>query len=99
MPQLEVVSISEAKIRTTGHSRGEALREYIELIEQLQEDQAGRIQPSPGETQRTTIRRLGDAGRLSNKELVIKKDGEAIYFWVNPAPKRRGRPRKTFQAS
>jgi hypothetical protein len=98
MPKLDVVSISEAKIRTTGPSRAEALREYIEFIEQLGEDQAGRIQPSPGETQRTTMRRLGDAGRLSDKDLVIKKDGEAIYFWLKPAPKR-GRPRKIFQAS
>jgi hypothetical protein len=64
MSQLDVVSISEAKIRTTGHSRAEALREYIEFIEQLRDDQAGRLQPSPGETQRTNMRRLGDAGRL-----------------------------------
>jgi hypothetical protein len=98
MPKLDVVPISEAKIRTPGRSRAEALREYIEFIEQLGDDQACRIQPSPGETQRTTMRRLGDAGRLSDKNLVIKKDGEAIYFWVKPPPKR-GRPRKIFQES
>jgi hypothetical protein len=63
MPKLDVVPISEAKIRTPGRSRAEALREYIEFIEQ-----------------------------------VIKKDGEAIYFWVKPPPKR-GRPRKIFQES
>ena len=93
MPQLDVVSMSEAKLRTAGKGRAEALREYIEFIEQLTSDQAGKLQPGPGETPRTTRRRLGDAGRLAGKDLVIKKDGEVIYFWLKA--RRRGRPRKS----
>ena len=93
MPQLEMVSMSEAKLRTTGNVRGEVLREYIEFIERLTPDQAGKLQPGPGETPRTTRRRLGDAGRLAGTELVIKKDGEVIYFWLKA--RRLGRPRKS----
>lgn len=93
MPQLDVVSMSEAKLRTTGNVRAEVLREYIEFIEQLTADQAGKLQPQQGETPRTTRRRLGDAGRLAGKDLVIKKDGEVIYFWLKA--RRTGRPRKS----
>jgi hypothetical protein len=38
-------------------------------------------------------RRLGDAGRLMCGELVIKKDGEVVYFWLEA--RRPGRPRKS----
>ena len=48
-----------------------------------------------GETTRAVRRRLGDASRLISKELVIKRDGEGVYFWLKAAAKRRGRPRKS----
>ena len=92
MPQFDVVSISEAKLRATGNVRAEVLREYIEFIEQLTTAQAGKLQPQQGKTPRTTRRRLGDAGRLAGKDLVIKKDGEGTYFWLKT--RRPGRPRK-----
>lgn len=93
MPQLEIVTMSEAKLRTTGNVRADVLREYIEFIEGLTSDQAGKLQPGQGETPRTTRRRLGDAGRMAGKDLVIKKDGEVIYFWLKA--RRPGRPRKS----
>ena len=93
MPQFEIVSISEAKLSTAPKGRAEALREYIEFIERLKESEAGKIEPQRGESPRTTRRRLGDAGRLAGKDLVIKKDGEVIYFWLKA--RRPGRPRKT----
>ena len=95
MPQLEVVSRSEAELRTAGKARAEALREYIEFIERLKDGQAGKLQAQEGETLRTVRRRLGDAGRLSGKDQVIKRDGEVLYFWIKASTKRRGRPRKT----
>ena len=93
MPILEVVSRSEAELKTAVKARAEELRQYIEFIEGLNGDQAGRLKASEGETARTVRRRLGDAGRLIGKELVIKKDGEVIYFWIKA--RRPGRPRNS----
>ena len=93
MPQLEVVSRSEAELKTTGTARAEVLREYLNFIEGLGSGEAGRLQAKEGETLRTVRRRLGDAGRLGGKDLVIKKDGQVIYFWLKSTGKR-GRPRK-----
>ena len=45
-------------------------------------DQAGRLEATSSETPRTVRRRLGDGGRLLGRELVIKKDGEMMYFWL-----------------
>lgn len=93
MPQLEVVSRSEAELNTGGKARAKVLSQYIEFIEGLKGDQAGRLEASAGETPRTVRRRLGDAGRLLGKELVIKKDGAVMYFWFKA--RRPGRPRKS----
>ena len=93
MPQLEIVSRSEAELRTTGTARAESLREYIDFIDGLSSGQAGRLQAKKGETLRMVRRRLGDAGRLLGKGLVIKQDGQVIYFWLKTTGKR-GRPRK-----
>ncbi len=95
MPLLEVVSRSEAELRTAGKARAEALRKYIDFIEGLKGDQAGKLEAGEGETTRTVRRRLGDAARLIGKELVIKRDGGVVYFWLKTSAKRRGRPRKS----
>ena len=93
MPQLDIVSRSEAELSTAVKTRAKELRQYIEFIEGLKGDQAGKLEASGGETPRTVRRRLGDAGRLIGKELVIKKDGEVVYFWLKA--RRPGRPRKS----
>ena len=93
MPLLEVVSRSEAELKTAGEARAKVLSQYIEFIEGLKGDQAGKLQASAGETARTVRRRLGDAGRLIGKELVIKKDGDVVYFWLKA--RRPGRPPKS----
>lgn len=88
MPQLEVVSRSEAKFRTIGSARAKVLSEYIEFIGRLGSGQAGRLEAKEGETLRTIRRRLGDAGRFMGKNLVIKKDGQVIYFWLKKSSGR-----------
>ena len=93
MPLLEVVSRSEAELNTAAKTRAKELRQYIEFIEGLNGDQAGKLEASASETARTVRRRLGDAGRLLGKELVIKKDGDVVYFWLKA--RRPGRPRKS----
>ena len=94
MPLLEVVSRSEAVLRTAGRARAKVLREYLDFIEGLNGDQAGKLQPRDGETPRAVRRRLGDAAKLAGKELVIKRDGDTTHFWLKPSPRGRGRPRK-----
>jgi hypothetical protein len=94
MPHLEVMSRSEAELRTASAKRAEVLREYIGFIEKLQPDQAGKLEAGEGETTRTVRRRLGDAARLIGKALVIKRDGEVTYYWLKAPAERRGGPRK-----
>ena len=94
MPLLELVPRSEAVLRTAGKARSEVLREYLDFIEALRGDEAGKLQPKAGETARAVRRRLGDAARLAGKELVIRRDRDTTFFWLKPSAKRRGRPRK-----
>jgi hypothetical protein len=93
MPLLEVVSKSEAELKSANNARAEVLQQYIAFIERLKSDQAGKLEASTGETPRTVRRRLGDASRLIGKELVIKKDGVVSYFWLKA--RKPGRPRKS----
>ena len=60
MPRLEVVSRSEAEFRTSGKARADAIREYIEFIDGLKGDQAGKLEAGGGETVRTVRHRLGE---------------------------------------
>jgi hypothetical protein len=48
MPQLDVVSRSEAELNTAVKARTEELRQYMEFIEGLKGDQAGRLEASTG---------------------------------------------------
>lgn len=94
MPEFAVVSKEQAQARTAAPGRrSQILQEYLDFIGQLKEGQAGKVQPSQGETVATARRRLGAAAKVSGRALVIKRTGEEIYFWVDqPARKRRGQP-------
>ena len=94
MPQFELVSREEAQARTaTPGRRSQILQEYLDYIGQLKEGQSGKLQPSQEETVATVRRRLGVAAKVSGRELVIKRTGDEVYFWVEqPARRRRGRP-------
>ena len=94
MPLLELVPRSDAMLWTAGKTRSEVLREYLDFIERLKGDQAGKLKLKDGKTALAVRQRLGDAARLAGKELVIRRDGDTTYFWLKPSAKRRGRPRK-----
>ena len=93
MPQFQVISREEARARTaTPSRRSQVIQEYVDFIGQLKEGQSGKLQPSPGETVATVRRRLGSAAKVSGRDLVIKRTGDEIYFWIGqPTRKRRGR--------
>ncbi len=99
MPRFELVSVQEALAKSASGKRAKILREYLGYIEQLAAGQAGRLQVTEGETVATIRRRLGAAAKFGGKDLVIKRVGDEVYFWVQAqgtgtAGRRRGRPRK-----
>ena len=98
MPTFELVSVEEATIKTTTSKRAEIINEYLGYLDQLTEGQAGKLHLSEGETAIAVRRRLGAAAKLAGKELVIKRAGDEVYFWVGEKPRRRhgrrGRPQK-----
>ena len=99
MPKFDLVSLDEARVKTTTGKRAEILKEYSGYVEQLKGGRAGRLQAGEGETIGAVRRRLGAAARLAGKELSIKRVGDEIFFWTKSGrgdgPWRRGRPRKS----
>ena len=82
MPKFELVpQVDAERISATGR-RAEIMREYLGYVEQLGADQAGKLQATEGETPGAVRKRLGAAARLSGKDIVIKRAGEDVYFWV-----------------
>ncbi len=96
MPQFELVSREDAEARTASPGkRTQIVQEYLGYITQLQEGQSGKLEPSPGETVATVRRRLGTAVKVSGKNVVIKRTGDEIYFWIEQPAKRRRRQLKS----
>ena len=100
MPAFETIPLQEAMMKTATGRRAQLAQEYLQYIQQLAEGQAGKLQASDDEKLSTVRRRLGDAARLAGKNLVIKRTGEDLYFWVEPTgeqPRRRGRRQRDVQ--
>jgi hypothetical protein len=97
MPQFEIVSLEEAMTRAATSRRARMAREYLSYIEQLGEGQAGRLKAVEGEKLSTIRRRLIAAAKLAGKSLKVKRVGEELYFWIQPAgeePVTGGRRRR-----
>ena len=94
MPAFEIISRQEAMARSDTGKRSQIIREYVEYVQSLGPDQAGRITLSPGETLATVRRRLGAAIKATGQNIQIKRVGGDIYFWEEPPKRRGGRPRK-----
>ena len=92
MAKFELVPRADAEIQSATGKRADILREYLGYLEQLGGDQAGKLEAGEGETPSAVRRRLGAAAKVAGKELVIRRSGDDIYFWVKG---RRSRPRKT----
>lgn len=70
--------------------RAQMAKEYLEYIETLGENQAGKLQANPDERIGTIRRRLNYAAKMAGKTLTIKGVGDELYFWVQPP--QEGRP-------
>lgn len=77
---------------TGGGKRQLVLAAYLESINGLSRGVAGKVVASEGESLSTDRRRLGDAVRLSGRDIEIVRTDDAIYFWLSER-RRRGRPR------
>lgn len=91
MPNFEVLTLGEAQSNSVTGKRAQILREYMGYIDRVPEGQAGKLTPAEGETTNAVRRRLTNAANALNKTLVVRKAETTIYFWVQPAAKRRGR--------
>ena len=96
MPEFERLPVQEAKLKSARGRRAQVNREYVGYIEQLAPGQAGKLTPAQGERVGAVRRRLGVAARAAGKELVIRRAGDEVYFWLaKEGPRRPGRPRKS----
>ena len=96
MPTFELVSLDEAMTKSATGKRAEMMAEYVGFIDKVQKGQAGKLQPGEGETTAAVRRRLGAAAKLVGKNLVIRRTGDEVYFWV---VSQRGRPRGARKAA
>ena len=94
MPRFDRVPLGEARMKTTSGKRAQIIAEYVRYIEQLGAGEAGRLQASEGETLATVRRRVGAAARQLERNLMIRRTGDGIYFWTEETRRRRrGRPK------
>jgi len=93
MPTFDQMPLQEALLKTATGKSAQITKEYLSYIEQLTEDQAGRLQPGESESVATVRRRLGVAAKLSGKDIIIKRQGNEVYFWVQQElrPRRQRR--------
>ncbi len=94
MPKFDRVPLGEAKMKTASGKRAQIIAEYVHYIEELGEDDAGRLEAAEGEPITTVRRRLGAAARQLERSLTIRRTGDEIYFWAEETRRRgRGRPK------
>ncbi len=65
MPTFNQVPLQEAMLKTATGKTAQINQEYLGYIEQLPEDQAGRLQPDEGESVATIRQRLGVAAKCN----------------------------------
>ncbi len=95
MPTFDQVPLQEAMLKTATGKTAQFNQEYLGYIEQLTEGQAGKLQPGEGERVAAVQRRLSVAAKLSGKDIVIKRQGNEVYFWLEPYPRLREQIRRS----
>ena len=93
MPILELVSLQDAQLESSLSGKsGAIMRQYVDYITQLEPGRAGKLTPEAGEATASVQRRLGAAAQLLGKNLVVKHQGNVIFFWEEdggPPPRHR----------
>lgn len=96
MPEFEVVPLDEARLKTASGRQGKIVKQYSGYIGHLVDGGAGRLRMSEDEIVTTIRRRLVTTARLMGKELVIKRSGDELYFWLKAA--EADKPRRSRRA-
>ncbi len=94
MPTFDVIPKQEAQLKTATGRRGQFLQQYADYIQQLPEDQAGRLEATEDEKVSTVRRRLSVAASALGKELTIKRMDDELYFWVAASQEEKPRQRR-----
>ena len=95
MVKFEVMSQTKAELDSATGKQAEIMVEYLGYLNQLKEGEAGVLTVSGTHESPTALRRrIGKAAQAVGKEIVIKRKGDAIYFWLSSGVKRRRRARK-----
>ena len=98
MPSFDLISMEEAMVKSATGKRAEIAREYLGYIEQLRSGWAGKLRTSEGESVTAIRRRLTSAAKFAGRDIVSKRVGDEVFFWLKPAAsatgRRRGRPPK-----
>jgi hypothetical protein len=81
MPEFTTVSLKEAMVQTSSGRQKRYLHEYIDYITTLPKGQAGKLSIGAEEKPATIRRRLGVAAKTLGIPVVIKRSGNAVYFW------------------
>jgi hypothetical protein len=97
MPEFTTVSVQEAQLRTIPGRQGTLMNEYVDYIQQVPQGQAGKLTVGEDETRTTVRRRLAAAAKAMHINLIIKRSGNDVYFWLGDGeeerPRRGRRPR------
>ena len=88
---------AKLKLRSSTVRRAQITQEYLSNIEKLEPGQAGRLQPTEGETVAAIRRRVGAAAKLSGKPVTIKRVGQEVFFWVTEREQGTRRRRRKSQ--
>ena len=93
MPTFSTLPIGEARARSATGKRAALLQEYVDYIERVAPDEAGKLEAGEGETTQAIRRRLNAAAEALGKRLEFRRTSTTVYFWPSEG-RRRGRPRK-----
>jgi hypothetical protein len=100
MPDFEIVSLQDAKLKTLSGRQRTYINEYAGYIQQLSPGEAGKLHVCENEKPTTIRRRLTVTTQMLGINLTIKRSGADIYFWTaeleeaQPKPRRGGRRRR-----
>ena len=95
MVKFKKMSQTKAEMDSASGKRAEIMVEYLGYLNQLQEGEAGMLTASGADESPTALRRrIGKAAQAAGKEIVIRRKGDAIYFWLGSGVRRRRRARK-----
>ncbi len=96
MPIFTRTSMEDALEKTRAVTRKKVLEDYLGFIDRLTVGRAVKAVPSEDESMATVRRRVGDAARMSGKDVEIKRADDGVYFWLKKRA-RNGRRRSSLQ--